>query len=346
MHSAHLILTFLVTASSLLLLHPVASRIGLLDHPGGRKHHQNPTPMVGGLGIYLGLLCIALVSASLPDRYIILLAVAGIVLLSGVIDDLRELRVSLRFAIHGIAGGLMISLTDLRLETLGDLAFTGPILLTGWLAITFTIFAVLGVINAINMSDGMDGLSAGMVAISLIFLSIAALSSGHESVLHFNLLLLMALLAFLLLNFRVGARHGALVYLGDSGSTLLGFLVAWLMIDASQGSNAFIAPSYALWFLAVPLLDTVSLLILRPLRGQSPFQASHDHLHHRLLAKGYSRTQTVLILYAVAAFLAGIGLAAHLADVREGFMFLAFLALFAAYLRFDPIPAARSVTAD
>ncbi|MGM0634069.1 MAG: hypothetical protein ACQETO_12975 [Pseudomonadota bacterium] len=346
MHALYLILTFLLTVGSLLLLHPVASRVGLLDHPGGRKHHHDPTPMVGGLGIYLGLLCIALVSASLPDRFVILLAVAGIVLLSGLIDDLREMRVSLRFAIHGIACGLMISLTDLRLESLGDLVFTGPILLTGWLSITFTIFAALGVINAINMSDGLDGLSAGIVAISLIFLSIAAVTSGHEPMLHFNQLLLMGLLAFLLLNFRILSRRGALVYLGDSGSTLLGFLLAWLMIDASQGTNAFIAPIYALWFLAVPLLDTVSLLILRPLRGQSPFQASHDHLHHRLIAKGYSRQQTVLILYATAAILAGIGLAALLANVHEGIMFLAFVALFAAYLRFDPFPATRSFGAD
>lgn len=346
MHALHLILTFLLTVGSLLLLHPVASRVGLLDHPGGRKHHHNPTPMVGGLGIYLGLLCIALVSASLPDHFVILLGVAGIVLLSGVIDDLREMRVSLRFAIHGIACGLMISLTDLRLESLGDLVFTGPILLTGLLSTAFTIFAVLGVINAINMVDGLDGLSAGMVAITLVFLSIAAMSAGHEPMLHFNQMLLMGLLAFLLLNFRILARRSALVYLGDAGSTLLGFLLAWLMIDATQGTDAFIAPSHALWFLAAPLLDTVSLLILRPLRGHSPFRASHDHLHHRLMAKGYSRNQTVLILYATAAILAGIGLAAHLVDVHEGIMFLAFVALFTAYLCFDPFPAAHSVSTD
>ena len=321
---------YLFTSMALILLRPLATLTGLMDYPGGRKNHSDPTPLVGGLGIYLGLLAVTILSPVLMADYQNLLVLSGLVLFIGVIDDLYQIRASLRLLLHGSVALAMTWLAEIQLDSLGDILFIGPVQL-GILAVPVTIFATVGVINAVNMSDGLDGLSGGLVTISLVFLSIAALIAGESAVLSFSQLLSVALLAFLTFNFRVLWKQSALLYLGDAGSTLLGFILAWLIIAATQGSNAFIAPVTALWFLAVPLMDTVSLMIRRPLRGSSPFTPGRDHLHHRLLRAGFTTQQTVLIMYGAATVFASVGLGAHLVGAPDGIMFTAFMSVFALY---------------
>jgi UDP-GlcNAc:undecaprenyl-phosphate GlcNAc-1-phosphate transferase len=326
-----LLSAFLITAVALVALRPFAVRIGLVDNPGGRKTHASPTPMIGGLAIYLGTLSICILSPAIINDYKFLLALSGFVLLVGVLDDLYEIRVSLRMAMHATAAWGMAVTANVQLTSLGDITFSGPIEL-GLLAIPVTIFATVGVINAINMSDGLDGLSGGLSVISLALLSVAALSAGQSALLSFSEILIVSLMAFLAFNFRLIWKKSALVYLGDAGSTMLGFIIAWLMIASTQGNKAFIAPVYALWFLAVPLMDTVSLMIRRPLRGNSPFKPGRDHLHHRLLNMGFDTKQTVLIIHGAALALGGIGLAGHFAGAPESLMFMLFITLFVIYL--------------
>jgi len=325
-----LLSAFAVTAVVLLALRPVASRVGLLDVPGGRKTHANPTPLIGGLGIYLGTLCICLLSPVIMQDFGLLLALSGLVLVVGVLDDIFEMRVSVRMAVHGVAAFVMAYVAGVRLDSLGNVLFFGPVEL-GILAIPVTIFATVGVINAVNMSDGLDGLSGGLATITLLLLSIAALDAGQSAILSFSQVLIVALLAFLAFNFRLLWRKSALMYLGDAGSTLLGFIIAWLVIASSQGANAFISPVCALWFLAIPLIDTVTLMIRRPMQGRSPFNPGRDHLHHRLLNMGFDARQTVMIIHTAAAVMGGIGLIGHFARVPEGLMFMLFMAVFAVY---------------
>jgi UDP-GlcNAc:undecaprenyl-phosphate GlcNAc-1-phosphate transferase len=322
---------FLMTAVALVALRPFAARVGLMDSPGGRKTHANPTPMIGGLGIYLGTLSICMLSPVIMNDYKVLLALSGFVLFVGVLDDLYDMRVSLRMAMHATAAWVMAVSANVQLTSLGDITFTGPVEL-GLLAIPVTIFATIGVINAINMSDGLDGLSGGLSVISLVLLSLVALSADQSALLSFSQILIVSLLAFLAFNFRLLWKKSALVYLGDAGSTLLGFMIAWLLIASTQGDKAFIAPVYALWFLAVPLMDTVSLMIRRPLRGISPFKPGRDHLHHRLLNMGFDTRQTVLIIHGTALALGGVGLAGHFAGAPQGLMFLMFITLFVIYM--------------
>jgi len=322
---------FLMTAVALVALRPFAARVGLMDSPGGRKTHANPTPMIGGLGIYLGTLSICMLSPVIMNDYKVLLALSGFVLFVGVLDDLYDMRVSLRMAMHATAAWVMAVSANVQLTSLGDITFTGPVEL-GLLAIPVTIFATVGVINAINMSDGLDGLSGGLSVISLVLLSLVALSADQSALLSFSQILIVSLLAFLAFNFRLLWKKSALVYLGDAGSTLLGFMIAWLLIASTQGDKAFIAPVYALWFLAVPLMDTVSLMIRRPLRGISPFKPGRDHLHHRLLNMGFDTRQTVLIIHGTALALGGVGLAGHFAGAPQGLMFLLFITLFVIYM--------------
>lgn len=326
-----LVLAFLLTVTTLLVLRPVATRVGLIDQPGGRKTHTLPTPLIGGLGIYLGTLAICMLSPVIMANYWALLALSGFVLVVGVLDDLYDIRATLRIACHATASLIMAIVADVQLDSLGNLLYLGSVEL-GLLAIPVTIFATVGVINAVNMSDGLDGLSGGLVVIALVFLSIAALVAGESAMLNFNQILIVSVLAFLAFNFRMLWKKSALMYLGDAGSTLLGFILAWLIIAATQGTAAFVAPVYTLWFLAIPLMDTVGLMIKRPIRGLSPFTPGRDHLHHRLLNAGFSPQQTVLIMHGAAIVFASIGLGAHLAGVEEGTMFLLFMSLFAIYL--------------
>jgi len=323
--------SYFATTTCLILLLPLAKRIGLMDVPGGRKTHTNTTPLIGGLGIYLGLLAVCIVSPILQTNYQALLLLSGSILIIGLVDDLLEMPAASRFLSHGCVALAMAWTAGVQLESFGDILATGPIQL-GILSIPVTIFATIGVINAVNMSDGVDGLSSGMVSIALVFLALAAMLADASTTLNFTLLLLMALVAFLSFNFRLIWGRAALMFLGDAGSTMLGFMLAWLLIDSTQGDKAFLQPVYALWLFAVPLMDTVRLLIKRPLQGKSPFTPGRDHLHHLLLAAGYSQTETVLMIYALATLLAMIGIGAHLLAAPESFMFLLFLSLFAIYL--------------
>lgn len=326
-----LLSAFFMTAIALLALRPVAARVGLLDLPGGRKTHARPTPMIGGLGIYLGTLSICMLSPVIMNDYQILLALSGFVLLVGVLDDIHDMRVSLRIALHGLAAWVMATLAGVQLTSFGDILFMGPIEL-GLMAVPLTIFATIGVINAVNMSDGLDGLSGGLSVIALVMLSIVALGAGQSAILSFSQVLIVSLLAFLAFNFRLLWKKSALVYLGDAGSTLLGFIIAWLVIAASQGDTAFIAPVYVLWFLAVPLMDTVRVMICRPLKGCSPFKPGRDHLHHLLISAGFDARQTVLIIHGCALLMGGIGLLGHFAGISQSLMFVLFMLVFAVYL--------------
>jgi len=326
----NLVATVLITSLSLFALKPMANRVGLLDIPGGRKQHATPTPLVGGLGIYAGTLLMSLLSPVVFFSYAALLATSALVLFVGLYDDARDLRVSVRMGLHAFAAWLMAAVAGNTLHSLGDLAGLGPVHL-GILAVPLTMFATVGVINAVNMSDGVDGLSGGLVLISLVCLGIVALDKGEMVMLEFITLLCCALLAFLAMNFRAPWKQPALIYLGDAGSTMLGFILTWLIIEATQGSEPMMAPVFALWFLAIPLIDTVCLLIRRPLRGLSPFCAGHDHLHHRLLTAGFSLEQTVLGLYLAASLMGAFGLIGYFYNFSEAAMFWIFIGLFIMY---------------
>ncbi len=330
----NLLSAFVITSLSLFALKPVAGKVGLIDTPGGRKEHKSPTPLVGGVGIYFGTLFICLFTPVVLSHYAYMLALSALVLLVGIFDDARELHVSVRMGAHGLAALLMAVLAGNQLTSVGNILGFGAVGL-GILAIPVTVFATVGVINAVNMTDGVDGLSGGLVVIALLFLGIVAFDSGNVPMLQFTTLLICALLAFLMLNFRLPWKQCALVYMGDAGSTMLGFMLTWLIIEATQGTNPAMAPVYALWFLAIPLIDTVSLLIKRPLQGKSPFSAGTDHLHHRLMRAGYSRKQTVLGLYTAGALMGSIGLFGYVTQTSEAVMFLLFMIIFSIYMAWD-----------
>jgi UDP-GlcNAc:undecaprenyl-phosphate/decaprenyl-phosphate GlcNAc-1-phosphate transferase len=330
----YLLSSFFVTGCFLFVLKPVAVRVGLVDLPGGRKTHLRATPLVGGLGIFLGVLVVSIFMPGVISEYQSLLSLSAIVLFIGVFDDARELGAWVRMLGHALVALAMAVVAGVQLTSLGDLVYLGPINL-GAFSIPVTVFATIGVINAINMTDGIDGLSGTLVIVALGFIAFLSFGNGQIPTANFILILILSTTAFLCLNFRGFWNRRALVYLGDAGSTTLGYILAWLMIDSTQGISASFAPVYALWFLVVPLFDTIYLMIKRPLRGASPFEAGTDHIHHILLSRGYSAQWVVIILAVVSLVFGFGGLAGKSLGVSESTMFLLLLALFIFYFSFS-----------
>lgn len=316
------LLIFIIVLSSTLLLVRIARRVDLLAYPGEHRLHTEPTPLVGGIGIALGLGAMYLLQADVLPA---LLPAIVLIVLTGVLDDRFKLPSWSRFLAQAIALWLMVRTTGVELHSLGGVWPQRNVDLGEW-SLAMTIFAGIGVINAFNMSDGMDGLAGCLAALALLV--IIALAPANDVL---AVTSLVALSAFLLLNLRI-ARQRALVFLGDAGSMLIGLLLCFLLIKYSQGEAAVFAPVTALWIVALPLFDAVGVLLIRPLRGGSPFSADRAHYHHLLLRRGLSVNQALSLLCIAQSALILAGLAMARLGVAEWLQLLAFLLLFSFYL--------------
>ena len=308
----------------------VCRHIGLVDHPGGHKCHTRPTPLVGGIAMSVAFFFAVLLLdfALTPYRFLF----AGIMLLVvvGLLDDLRELPPEQRIWAQILAALLMVGGGGVVLDDLGYLVASEWLLSLGVLAWPLTVFATVGVINAMNMSDGLDGLAASLALITLGCLALFAWRGADYGTLGVLVMLASVLLPFLIINLRPDGP--ALVFMGDAGSMFLGFSLAWLLIQISQGEGRLMAPVTALWIFALPLMDTVTLLIRRSVLGRSPFLGDREHFHHLLLSAGYTERQTLLLMVVLAAAAAALGVAGELLDVPEPWMFGGFVALFGLYV--------------
>ena len=303
--------------------------MGLVDRPGGHKTHKGEIPLIGGIAMYLGVAASVLLFKPL-NAWLPFLAAGGLLLLIGALDDYRELRVSFRILTQLVAGVIMAVGANNVLWSLGDLGGTGIVEL-GALAVPFTILCVVGVINAMNMSDGMDGLagSLALVTVSLVML-LVAMRGGVED-LGALMLFPAVLVPFLAVNL-CGGNNCSRAFMGDAGSTFLGFSLAWVLVEHSQGEDAAYRPVTALWLMAVPLIDTVSLMIRRILKGHSPFLPDRHHFHHVLLAAGLKPRQALMVVVVIALAMGGIGVAAEIMLVPEWLMALIFVAVGLLYL--------------
>lgn len=321
-----LVLTLMVTP----VLIWAAHNYNFLDHPDERKQHQGAIPLVGGLAMFFAIT----VSAAwhLADAAIFqgLFAALSIIVIVGLLDDRAGLSVGMRFLAQGMAALIMALYAGAQLSSLGDLLGMGPIPL-GMLTVPFTIFAMVGVANAVNLSDGMDGLAGGLALIATAFIAVAAYVLGRERTFLVLLILGGALVGFLFFNMRFPWQGRARVFMGDSGSLMLGFLLAWAVIRVTQGSEDALSPAAALWFFAIPLWDTVSLMLRRMLKGRSPFHPGRDHLHHILLRVGYTDSQVVHFIHLVAVVFGLVGFFGWRWGVPDAVLFYGFLTVFALY---------------
>ena len=333
MSSKDLILPLVLVAASawlaMVVLIKLAPRLHLVDHPGGRKHHAQGTPVVGGLAVFLSLWPLAF-AYDLDSLWVSAWGLGSLMLmLLGWLDDISELNPTWRLLLHVLAGSFMLP-PGLVLEQLGDLIGLGPVLLAG-MAIPVTLFAVASAINAMNMIDGIDG-ALGMVSLpALGIMAWLAFSADLPLETLIALSLSVALAIFLVFNFRFPWVSHARAFMGDAGSTLLGFNLAFLAI--SLAVKGAMPPVLALYLLALPLLDTAGVILRRRLRGVSAATPGRDHLHHILLDAGFSVRTAASIMGALSVLLGAGAVLAYQLGLPEWVLFMGFFMLLAVYLR-------------
>ncbi len=328
-----LLASFCITFFCIVLLKPVAPKLQLVDLPGGRKQHDLPTPVIGGIAMLLGLFGGLLLLPMSLQPFRGLIFGCALLVFVGVLDDIHELSPRGRLAAQLCAIGIMIFASRVQLHALGNLLGWGPIVLPFWFAIPLTLFGAASLINAINMLDGQDGLCASVVLIALTSLMLVAYLSGYSHPALILALIAATIAAYLCFNFPLPGRPQAHCFMGDAGSMLLGFILAWFTISLSQQDNTLARPAHMLWIAAIPLLDLATVFIKRIANKRSPFEAGREHIHHVLQDRGYSRRATLIIILS-AMLLAN--LAAWLMiyyKTPDPLVFGSFIALFIGYLR-------------
>ena len=296
------IVSFAFTFATTPLVRRFAFKIGAIDIPkDNRRMHKKPTPRIGGLAIIFGFTVATLCFAQ-PSRQLYgTLAGAAIIAVMGVIDDCKNLPAKLKFVIQIIAALVVVFAGDIKIDV-----FTNPNFLSDnpywvlpeWLSVTLTFIWIVFITNAVNFIDGLDGLAAGVSAIMSISLVFISIRVGEYSIAILGIALMGSCFGFLPFNF-----NPAKIFMGDTGSTFLGFMLATLSIQGVFKSYAVISFAVPLLILGLPLFDALFAMIRRILRGQSPMTADRGHLHHRLVDMGFSQKQTVFILYAISGVL-------------------------------------------
>jgi len=304
-----LISTIASIAINTILRNFAANNKFLIDIPDrNRKFHKNATPVTGGLGIIIALLISGKIyfdlnnlSDYVPD-FTYQLTICSIALVFFfLIDDIKGLKASGRFLAQILLSSYMIYETGVYIESLGNLFGTGVINL-GVMSIPFTVFCVVGIMNAFNMIDGINGLCSGCGMLTLLLIGF---SSGliYDSTL---ILIIGSMVGFLLFNLSIfGEKRG--VFLGDHGSNMIGFWVAWSAIYASQNKIYDIEPMTMIWFVAIPLLDCIGLLFTRRKKGVSWSTPGRDHIHHKLMNR-FSQGWTLLIILIISLMLGLFGI--------------------------------------
>ena len=312
---------FLLSVVVIFIMVKIAPRIGLVDVPTGRKNHVGRIPLVGS-GVFLAVCVTSTLLQPSPRGILDFLIGMALIVLLGIIDDIVDLRASIKFAAQCAVVALMVLPNDLLIRNAGAILADRPLLLLQWAA-PVTIFAAVGMINAVNLIDGLDGLAGGVSFVALIWFAIAAAVLGLSAELALILVLAFGVLGFLTFNFRHPWRARAAVFLGDAGSMMLGLALAFVAITLTQRSSQSLPPIAALWICALPVIDTLSLMIRRLAAGESIVTNDNRHLHDLLVRAGLSVNHTVLVLIAVSAAMGGIGIAGWLLHLPDRVMLIA-----------------------
>jgi UDP-GlcNAc:undecaprenyl-phosphate GlcNAc-1-phosphate transferase len=299
-YAPQLLNAFLLTVVLVTGLRSVAAHTGLLDTPDARKRHHGPVPLVGGLAMFPAFL---VASFSLePGFRTPMAALVGLTVLVivGACDDRFSLRASLRLGVQFLAAGVMVwSMAPSVLWVTG--VELGPA------AFPVAALFVVGLANAFNMMDGLDGLAGGVAACALFWLALTAMAFGREDAVVAVLPLFFALLGFLVFNMRHRWRSKASVFMGDAGSMMLGAAIAYQMLALSSGEGRVSPVTPLLWICALPAIETLSLIVRRLRAGQSPMTADRRHLHHLLVDGGLPPDRAAAWLIIASAVLGGVG---------------------------------------
>ena len=287
------LIAMLASMAALPILVYVGNRFAFVDEPSPRKVHSTPIPRIGGPAIALGsMLAICIVGAEFLNREVVALLLAGlVVLIMGLLDDRRELGYRPKFLAQFISAALVVYVGDISLHTL---TLPYEIQIPGWLSAPLSLLVVVALMNAVALSDGLDGLAGGIVFLCCLALCVLGYVSLNVEAALLAIAVAGAIFGFLRFN-----THPASVFMGDSGSQFIGLMSAVLAIQVTQSADLRISAALPLFLLAIPIIDTLQVSIYRIRQGRSPFRADKNHLHHRLLGIGLKHHQAVLVIYLI-----------------------------------------------
>jgi UDP-GlcNAc:undecaprenyl-phosphate/decaprenyl-phosphate GlcNAc-1-phosphate transferase len=311
-------------------LRSFAIQMGLVDRPLRRQSPAGNIPLIGGIAMTLGAGIVSLLTVNPSPGSVAFAASAGLLLVTGVLDDRWGMSATRKFAVQILAASIAVGWGGHVIETVGNLAGTGDLYL-GSAALWFTVFCFVGVINAVNMIDGMDGLAGGVTLVALGWFAAASFSTGTSGGAPLVLVWIGAVGGFLLFNFPAPWRSRASVFMGDAGSMVLGLVLTWFALELSQGPRAPLAPMAAVWILGVPIMDAVSLMLRRALVGRSPFSGDCEHLHDKLRATGLSDNQTLATILLISALFGAVGFLGSRHAIPGPILCFGYVGLFAGY---------------
>jgi len=308
------IMAFAVSFGIVLFLTPwarkVSIKLGAIDKPKPRGMHKEPIPRMGGIAIVLGFMAtMGLAMIFMEDlrtlQFAGFLVGAVIIVGLGMLDDIYELPPGIKFAVQIIAA-LVVVFTDTRIDFIG---WPIPEVFTTF-SIPITILWIVGMVNAVNFIDGVDGLAAGVTSIASLFLTVLCIMTGSPLAVVFAAALAGSCLGFLPRNFSP-----ADVIMGDTGATFLGYVLAVSSIIGVYKGYALISVAIVAFALALPIMDTIFVAFRRILSGKAPWSPDRGHLHHKLIDRGFSHKQTVIILYIVSAFTGAVAIVIAVGDM-------------------------------
>ena len=287
-----LILAVLITSLTTPVLKRLALRYNLVDIPNERKVHSQPIPRVGGVAMALGAFVPLIFWGHDNNFMLAYLSGAAVLIVFGLVDDLRDISPKWKLLGQSIAAAVVISRGDVQIITLGSLV-PEEIIIPAWILITVTMVVIVGVTNAINLSDGLDGLAGGISLLSIATIGFLAWQEGDMAIGLIAVALCGAIFGFLRFN-----TFPASIFMGDTGSQLLGFTAITLALSLTQGDTP-LSPALPLLVLGFPILDTLTVMTSRIAHGRSPFSADKGHFHHSPMARGLHQTESVVVIYVI-----------------------------------------------
>ncbi len=291
------ILGMMITVVLIPPLIKVATKWDIVDVPDARKVHLTNVPRIGGVAMLLGtLLPVALLLTNHPDIQAYIIGIM-ILLLFGALDDKFNIDYKWKFLGQLLATLVVIVYGNI---TIDKMSFLGNVVIPAYVSIPFTIFALMGVTNAINMSDGLDGLAGGLSLLSLAGIALIAYVTVNSNIALIALAVMGSILGFLRFN-----TYPARIFMGDTGSQFLGFTLGVMVVLLAQQEDTPISSFIPLLVLGLPIIDTMQVMLKRIRQGQSPFKPDKNHIHHQLLALGFNHYESVLIIYLIQALMVG-----------------------------------------
>jgi UDP-GlcNAc:undecaprenyl-phosphate GlcNAc-1-phosphate transferase len=287
------LLAMVVTIAWLPVFARVATKWGIVDKPGIRKVHAIPIPRIGGLAMVIGVLVAAIIVIPLDSNDQYFLIAAGVLAAFGAADDRFDLDYRVKLIGQLLAILIVVVGGDAQIHSI---TLDERLLLPQWISIPLTVLFLVGITNAINLADGLDGLAGGTTFLCLGALAMLSHSSGQFVTAALSLAFAGAILGFLRFN-----TFPASVFMGDAGSQLLGFAVGVLSLRATQSGTSALSAATPILLLALPILDTLSVMVQRVSEGRSPFSPDKNHIHHKLLALGFDHHEAVMVIYLIQA---------------------------------------------